>query len=67
MKLVQLYQQVRAFESKWGMTFAEFSEQCEANTLGQDSYAYDVESDFWEWEKAVTLLQHYEALQDRWT
>jgi len=58
MKLVQLRQQVRAFESKWGMTFAEFSERCAANTLGQDPYAYDVESDFWEWEKAVTLLQH---------
>lgn len=67
MKLVQLRRQVRAFESKWGMTFAEFSERCEANTLGQDPYAYDVESDFWEWEKAVTLLRHYEALQDRWT
>ncbi|MCD6290842.1 MAG: hypothetical protein J7M34_10105 [Anaerolineae bacterium] len=67
MKLAQLRQQVHAFESKWGMTFAEFSERCAANTLEQDPYAYDVESDFWEWEKAVTLLRHYEALQDRWT
>jgi len=61
-----LRQQVKAFESKWGLTFEEFSEQCEAGTLEQDPYAYEVESDYWEWEKAETLLQHYEALQAGW-
>jgi hypothetical protein len=48
------------------MTFEEFSERCETGTLGHDPYAYEVESDFWEWEQAETLLQHYEALQSRW-
>lgn len=61
-----LRQRIEAFESKWGMTFEEFSARCEAETLGQDSYAYEVESDFWEWEEAETLLRHYEALQSRW-
>lgn len=66
LKAQQLKQQIKAFELKWGMTFEEFSRQCERGTLKQDPYAYDVESDFWDWEKAVTLLGHYEALQSRW-
>ncbi len=66
LKIKMLRQRVLGFESKWKMTFKEFSERFEAGTLGQDSYAYEVESDFWEWEKAETLLQHYEALQARW-
>jgi hypothetical protein len=66
LKLGLLRQCVRAFESKWEMTFEEFSERCDAETLDQDAYAYDVESDFWEWEKAETLLQHYETLRSRW-
>lgn len=61
-----LRERIQAFESKWGMTFEEFSERCEAETLDQDPYAYEVESDSWEWEKAETLLQHYEALQAQW-
>jgi len=66
LKIQQLAQQIKAFEQKWGMSFEEFSQRCEEGTLGQDPYAYEVESDFWEWEKAMTLLAHYEALQARW-
>ncbi len=66
LKIGLLRQRIQAFESKWGRTFEEFSERCEGETPGQDPYAYDVESDFWEWEKAETLLRHYEALQARW-
>ncbi len=47
------------------MTFKKFSERFKAGTLDQDSYDYVVESDFWEWEKTETLLDHYEALQSR--
>lgn len=55
--------QIQHFEMKWGMTFAEFSEQSASGRLKQDPYAYEVESDFWDWEQAETLLAHYEALQ----
>ncbi len=58
-------QQINAFESKWGMTFAEFSEQYGADGL-QNAYSYEAESDFWEWEKAQTLMKHYEALRTQW-
>jgi hypothetical protein len=66
LKIDLLKRRIQAFESKWGMTFEEFSTRCEEDTLDRDAYAYDVESDFWEWEKAETLLHHYQDLQARW-
>ena len=63
LKIAHIQQQIRDFESKWGMTFAEFAARCETDTLDEDSHSYEVESDYWEWEAAVTLLQHYEGLQ----
>ncbi len=66
LKTNMLKQQIKAFESKWKGTFEEFAERCQTETLGVDPYAYEVESDFWEWEKAETLLQHYKKLQIQW-
>jgi hypothetical protein len=63
LKTARIRQQIQAFESKWGMTFTEFARKCEAGTLDEDPYGYDVESDYWEWEAAETLLEHYENLQ----
>jgi hypothetical protein len=63
LKIGFLRQRIQEFESKWGMTFDQFSERCQAENLGQDPYAYEVEHDFWEWEQAETLLRHYQALQ----
>ena len=61
-----LRENIQAFETKWGMSFEEFSGHCEDGTLDRSAYDYEVESDFWEWEKAETLSQHYDALQARW-
>jgi hypothetical protein len=66
LKVNLLQDRIQAFESKWGMTFEEFSLRCEKGTLDRDAFGYEVESDFWEWEKAGTLLQHYETLQAQW-
>ncbi|MFN8490951.1 MAG: hypothetical protein U0350_25380 [Caldilineaceae bacterium] len=66
LKLSILREQVHGFQKKWGMTFAQFADACEHNGLSVDAYAYSVESDFWEWEEAQTLLAHYEALYQRW-
>ncbi len=52
-------QQINQFEAKWGMIFVEFVEKFGAGDLGLDSYAYEVEADFWAWEQAETLRQHY--------
>ncbi len=64
LKIAHLQQQIQAFETKWGMSFSEFAERCETGTLGQDVYDYEVEKDFWDWEKAVTLLAHYQKLRE---
>lgn len=58
LKTAQLQQEVKALELKWQMTFEEFSQRCQDGSLGRDPYTYEVESDFWDWEKATTLLQH---------
>jgi len=55
-RVVDLLRRIDGFESKWAMTFAEFANACQSDTLGQDSCSYEVESDYWEWEAAVTLL-----------
>jgi len=64
LKIERLEQDIQDFEAKWGMSFPEFAERCEAGTLGRDPYDYEVEKDFWEWEKAVTLLEHYRKFRE---
>ncbi len=66
LKITLFQQNIQAFESKWKMTFEEFLKHSKDGTLGQDPYSYEVESDFWEWEKAETLLKQYETLRNRW-
>lgn len=67
MKISSLKERRKELEKKWGIMFKEFSEGFEAGTLNQDSYGYEVESDYWEWEKTETLLDHYLDLQSQWT
>lgn len=62
MKRTALRERIAHYEQKWGMSFEEFSRRSRAGTLGEDIYAWEVEQDFWDWEQAVTLLQHYESL-----
>ena len=66
LKIEHLKQQIKAFEAKWGMGFEAFSERMASSGLDSGAYTYEIERDFWEWEKAETLLRHYEALQSRW-
>ena len=66
LKIQFLKQHIQTFEAKWKMTFDEFSKRSEAGTLDQDPYSYEIESDFWEWEKAETLLKHYGTLKKQW-
>ena len=62
LKTDALRQEIGAFEAKWLMPFTEFAEKFGDGDLSVDAYAYDVESDFWAWEQAETLLEHYEGL-----
>jgi hypothetical protein len=63
LKFAALTVQVKEFEAKWGMSFSEFSSKIKDGTLGADAYSFDVEKEFWEWEKAETLLNHYQTLK----
>lgn len=65
LKIEALQIQIESFEEKWRMSFSEFAQACEEGTL-DDAYSYEVESDYWEWEEAETLLHHYDSLRERW-
>lgn len=62
LRLKEVAEQRRAFETKYGMTFAEFRSKFEAEAI-PDQYSYTVESDFWDWEAAVTNEAHLLDLQ----
>ena len=62
-KTAELLRQIQYFETKWNMTFSEFSRGIEEKDPTININDYVVEKDFWEWEEAITLLAHYQALQ----
>ena len=66
LKLKDLRETSEALEKKWGMTFEEFKTQVREGTLKKNSFSFDVEKDFWEWEEAETLRQHYEEMKRQW-
>lgn len=57
---------IEQFEEKWGMDFAEFARRVEEDSLEPSAYSYEAESDFWAWEKAVTLVENYASLRASW-
>lgn len=67
MTIAELQHQIHQFETKWAMTFAEFSRCIEEKSLDVDAYAYGVEQDFWAWEEAVTLFAYYQSFQPELT
>jgi len=62
MKIQDLENKRKVFESKWGGDFSEYQEKIKNNTLGKDPYSYEVESEYWEWEDTLNLLEHYESI-----
>ena len=49
------------------MDFDEFQSNFKGGALKKDTYAFDTERDFWEWEEAETLKKHYKTLAEQWT
>ncbi len=60
LKIASLSTEISSLEQKWGSSFAEFREKT------KEDYTYEVEKDFWEWERLETLKAHYQALHERW-
>ena len=63
MKLIDLEEKREIFETKWQSEFSQFQEKIKNNNLGKDPYSYEVESDYWEWEDTITLIDHYESIK----
>lgn len=57
---------IARLETKWGMDFQEFSRRIEEDSLEPSAFSYEAESDYWEWEKAVTLVENYTSLRASW-
>jgi len=66
LKTASLSEVIKGFNEKWGMDFNEFKKNLKSNRLKKDSYAFDVERNFWEGEEAETLKRHYEELATQW-
>ncbi|MBE0427827.1 MAG: hypothetical protein IBX72_14430 [Nitrospirae bacterium] len=66
LKLQNLRETIKAFETKWGMDFNTFKQRMKDGSLEKNSYSFDVENDFWKWEEAETLKEHYEQLKREW-
>ena len=58
---------IDGFQKKWDMSFEEFSRHFKEGTLKEDAYSFDTEKDFWQWEEAETLKEHYEEIKGQWT
>jgi hypothetical protein len=67
LKLSALQETTDRLEEKWGMDFSTFKQRLAEDELSDDTYSYDVEQDFWEWEEAETLKDHYQQVQAEWT
>ena len=66
LKLKALNEELDKFEAKWNMPFDEFIEKSSKGEIDLDIFSYDVERDFWAWEKAETLKKHYESIRSQW-
>lgn len=66
LKLDRLHSFIRDYEKKWGMSFEEMQEKLRNKSLEADAYSFDTESDYWGWEEAVTLRDHYQNIKNQW-
>ncbi len=66
LKQNQLKENVFKFEEKWKMDFEQFRQKIKEDSLEKGIYSFEVEQDFWEWEEAATLKDHYDELRKEW-
>ena len=66
LKLKTLLETIDGFQKKWDMSFEEFKGHFKEKTLKEDTYSFDAEKDFWQWEEAETLKKHYEEIKRQW-
>ncbi len=57
-----LKNKIAFFEKKYGMSLDEFEQACKDGRI-EDPFSYEVESDNWDWDSAVTELKDTEELE----
>ncbi|PJH75144.1 MAG: hypothetical protein CO064_08225 [Anaerolineae bacterium CG_4_9_14_0_8_um_filter_58_9] len=53
---------ITSFEKKYGMSLGEFEQACLDGRI-EAPFSYEVESDNWDWDSAVTELKDTEELE----
>lgn len=66
LKLSSLDKRIDEFKRKWNMDFEHFKSNLKNQTLKVNSFSYNVEYDYWEWEEVETLKQHYNTIKEQW-
>jgi uncharacterized protein HemX len=66
LKLNQLQNKIDTFREKFGMNFEEFNKRAREKKLKDDIYSFEAETNYWEWEEAVTLKEHYTNIKHQW-
>lgn len=62
-RIEKLEKEIQNYEKKYGMNFEAFKEKFEKNEM-PDSYSYEVEMDYLEWEGLVSRIKKYTRLLD---
>jgi rhamnose utilization protein RhaD (predicted bifunctional aldolase and dehydrogenase) len=57
-RIEKIEKEINNYEQKYNMRFEEFKEKFEKNEIA-DSYSYDVEIDYLEWEGLISRLNKY--------
>lgn len=62
-RIEKIEKEINDYEKKYGMSFEEFKEKFEKGEIA-DSYSYDVEMDYLEWEGLISRLDKYIKMLD---
>lgn len=57
---------IKIYEKKYGMSFEEFKKRFEKGEI-PDSYSYNKETDFLEWEGLVSRIRRYRAILENFS
>ena len=55
---------IRKFEKKYRMSFSDFEQACQDGRI-EDPYSYEVESDDFDWDAAVTDCESFADMQKK--
>lgn len=60
-RIEKIEAEIKRFEEKYHMAFVEFKDRFYSDNI-PDSYSYNVETDYLEWEGLITRLTKYKSL-----